>query len=154
MENEIFPARLTETFSDPSQSTQPMSSTLSHISPSPITVRMTASMGRGVFAVRTIIAGEILGEFHTIRLPPHEVTAMARSTLSHFWFEDDDGSAFVVFGWIELVNHNLVPNADRMWRNTPEGEVVTLFASRNIAAGEQVFIDYKFEPKANNPAWA
>jgi hypothetical protein len=42
--------------------------------PPPITIRMTPTMGRGVFATRTIIAGEVLGEFHTIRLPPLEVT--------------------------------------------------------------------------------
>ena len=107
-----------------------------------------------MFAARTIIAGEVLGDFHTIRLPPHEVTEMAGSTLSHFWFEDADGSAFVVLGWIEMVNHDLLPNADRTWRHTPEGDVVTFFATRNISAGEQLFIDYKFEAKAGNPAWA
>jgi hypothetical protein len=121
---------------------------------SPITIRMTPSMGRGVFATRTIIAGEVLGEFHTIRLPPLEVTGMAGSTLSHFWFEDADGSAFIVLGWIEMVNHDLIPNADRTWCNTPEGEVVTLFATRNIASGEQLFIDYKFDATTDNPAWA
>ena len=66
---------------------------------SPILVHMTPAMGRGVFAARAIARGEVLGAFHTIRLPPHEVTAMAATTLSHFWFEDEaDGAAFVVLG--------------------------------------------------------
>ena len=122
---------------------------------SPITVHITPTMGRGVIAARALHEGEVLGQFHSIRLPPHEVVAMAQSTLSHFWFEDDtDGSAFVVLGWIELVNHSLTPNADRSWHHTPEGEVVTVFATRDIAAGEQLFIDYEFEPKADNPVWA
>ena len=60
----------------------------------PITVRMTPTMGRGVFAVRALTEGTVLGEFHSIRLPPDEVASMAGSTLSHFWFEDDsDGAA-------------------------------------------------------------
>lgn len=121
----------------------------------PVTVKMTPTMGRGVFAARTIAQGEVLGAFHTIRLPPHEVAAMAGSTLSHFWFEDDaDGAAFVVLGFIELVNHSLTPNADRSWAPSPEGEIVTLFAARDIAPGEQLFIDYKFDAKPGNPVWA
>lgn len=119
-----------------------------------ITVRMTPGMGRGVFAARDIEAGEMLGSFHTVRLPPAEVKALAGTTLSHYWFEDDDGSAHVVFGWIELINHALTPNADRSWHATPEGEVVTLFATSPIAAGAQLFIDYKFDEAAANPAWA
>jgi len=121
---------------------------------SSITVRRTPTMGRGVFAARAIAHGETLGVFHTIRLPAHEVTAMAGSTLSHFWFEDADGSAFIVLGWIEMINHARTPNADRSWQPTPEGEVVTLFATRDIAVGEQLFIDYKFDAHTSNPAWA
>ncbi|MEQ1697520.1 MAG: SET domain-containing protein-lysine N-methyltransferase, partial [Hyphomicrobiaceae bacterium] len=102
-----------------------------------------------------IAAGEVLGVFHTIQLPPHEVTAMAGSTLSHFWFEDDaDGSAHVVLGWIEMINHALTPNTDRSWAATPEGEVVTVFATRAITQGEQLFIDYRFEAAKEKPVWA
>ena len=121
---------------------------------------MTPTMGRGVFAARLIAAREVLAEFHAIRLPPTDVATM-RATLpnggllSHFWFEDDaDGAAFVVLGWIEMVNHSTTPNMDRKWRVTPEGEVVTVIALRDIAPGEQLFIDYHFEPKADNPSWA
>ena len=116
---------------------------------------MTQTMGRGVFASRDIAAGDVLGEFHSIRLPPEEVRACKGSTLSHFWFEDDaDGAAFVVLGWIELVNHSTAPNADRAWRQSAEGEVVTLYALRPIAAGEQLFIDYRFEAGGEKPVWA
>lgn len=120
-----------------------------------ITVQMTPTMGRGVFAARAIAIGETLGVFHTIHLPAHEVAEMTGSTLSNFWFENDaDGSAFVVLGWIELVNHSLKPNADRSWDGSPEGCVVTVFAASDIAQGEQLFIDYKFDVGAENPAWA
>ena len=122
----------------------------------PITIALTPTMGRGVFAARAIAAGETLGTFHTIWLPPREVMAMKGATLSNFWFEDDeDGSALIVLGFIELINHSTTPNVDRLWLSTPEGEVVTLFALRDIAPGEQLFIDYKFDgDAAANPAWA
>lgn len=121
----------------------------------PVRVRMAPGMGRGVFASRAIRAGEVLGEFHTIRLPANEVAAARGSTLSQFWFEDDaDGSAFLVLGWIELINHSSTPNADRSWRASAEGEVVTLYATHAIAAGEQLFIDYRFDASGEVPDWA
>ena len=118
-------------------------------------VRTTATMGRGVFATRTIAPGEILGLFHAIRLPPAEVAAIRGGVLSRFWFEDDtDGSAFVVFGLIELVNHRPTPNVDRRWRIVAGHDVVELFAIERIAPGEQLFLDYKFEGRADDPHWA
>lgn len=123
--------------------------------PAPVTIALTPTMGRGVFAARHIEHGEELGAFHTIRLPPDEVAAMAGSTLCHFWFEDeDDGAAFIVLGWIELVNHSLTPNIDRSWRTTAEGAVVTVCAIADIAEGQQLFIDYKFDAGPGNPSWA
>ena len=121
----------------------------------PVMVRLTPGMGRGVIAARSIAAGEVMAEFHTIRLPAAEVTAMAGGTLSNYWFEDDtDGSALIVLGWLELVNHSRTPNLNRSWRTTPEGEVVTVVAARDIAKGEQLVIDYRFDPGAHNPSWA
>lgn len=118
-------------------------------------VRMTETMGRGVFVSRPIAAGEVMDTFHTIRIPPDEVRAMVGGTMSRYWFEDDhDGAAFVVLGILELVNHSLSPNADRAWMTTPEGEIVRLVALRDIGVGEQVFIDYRFDGGTGDPPWA
>jgi SET domain-containing protein len=120
----------------------------------------TEHMGRGVFADRPITKGETLAEFHTIKLPPADVAAIAAARpnggeLGQFWFEDDAaGTAFIVLGWLELVNHSSDPNLDRTWRATPEGDVVAVFATRAIAVGEQLFIDYKFVSTEPKPSWA
>jgi hypothetical protein len=124
----------------------------------PIDVRMTETMGRGVFAARAIGTGEVLAEFHTIRLPAAEVAAQraSRATLLNYWFEDDaDGTALLVLGWLELVNHRIPPNCDRIWRTTPTGDVVAVVAVTDIAAADQLFIDYRFDPAAiEKPEWA
>lgn len=118
-------------------------------------IRMTETMGRGVFACAPIAAGEELGTWHTLHIPPTEVSVMAGTEISRFWFEDEaDGGAFVVFGMIELVNHSRDPNCDRRWTMTEAGEVVTLYAIRPIPAGEQLTMDYKFDGKPGDPAWA
>jgi uncharacterized protein len=117
---------------------------------------MTEEMGRGVFAVAPIRANEQIDDvFYTVHIPAEEVRAMAGGTLSRFWFEDDkDGSASFVCGYIELMNHDPVPNIDRSWQKTPAGDVVTLRAIRDIEPGEQLFIDYRFEGGSNEPSWA
>lgn len=117
-------------------------------------IRYTPEMGRGVYAVSAIAAHTVVGEYHALRLPSAEAAAIRGGTLSRFWFEDVDGSASVVFGLIELVNHSLTPNCDRSWHQGPGGEIVRLYAIRDIEAGEQLFIDYKFDGSASDPAWS
>lgn len=122
---------------------------------SALEVRLTETMGRGVFARAQIDQGQVIGRFHALRLPAEEVRAFACGELSRFWFEDDsDGSAFVVFGLIELVNHSPAPNVDRQWHTTAMGPIVELFSLRAIAAGEQLFLDYKFDGGSGDPPWA
>lgn len=119
-----------------------------------LAVRMTPTMGRGVFACRAVPCGAGLGSFYTIEVPAAEVRAMAGGTLSRFWFEDEDGSAAVVLGIVELINHSTTPNVGRRWLSSPEGQVVQIFALRDIAAGEQLFIDYKFDGAPDDPPWS
>lgn len=118
-------------------------------------VRMTTTMGRGLFAREPIAAGENLGTFHTIRIPPDEVKALQGGTLSRFWFEDEaDGSAFIVLGDIELVNHSRTPNCERRWYQEACGELVEFYALRDIAADEQLTMDYEFDGTPDDPEWA
>jgi hypothetical protein len=115
-------------------------------------VRMTASMGRGVFTLQPIATGEVLGRFHTIRFPAEQVRRIAGSLLADYWFEDDgDGSASMALGFIELVNHGSEPNVDRRWERTASGEEVELYALTPIAAGAQLIMDYRF-PDGRVPA--
>ncbi|MDX2258950.1 MAG: SET domain-containing protein-lysine N-methyltransferase [Hyphomicrobiaceae bacterium] len=122
----------------------------------PVEVRLVPGMGRGVFATADIAAGEVLGLFHTIHLPAGEVRAAAGGVLSTFWFEDDaDGSAYVVLGFIELLNHSArAPNLERRWIAGEAGSMVELYALRDIAAGEQLKIDYRFAGGSDDPPWA
>ena len=118
-------------------------------------IRAIPGMGRGVFATASLKEGESLGAFCTIHIPSAEVASMAGGTLSHYWFEDDaDGAAFIVLGFIELINHSIRPNMDRRWAKTELGDVVELYCLRAIAAGEQLLIDYRFEGKPADPPWA
>ena len=121
-----------------------------------IVVKMTATMGRGVFAARPINTGDILDDiFYTIEVPPHERESLTGATPSRFWFENDaEGTALLALGYISLLNHSLSPNIDPCWHLRPEGQVVQLRAIKDIAAGEQLFIDYRFDGDMSDPVWA
>jgi uncharacterized protein len=116
-----------------------------------VDVRMTETMGRGVFAREKIPAGSKLGEFFTLRIEPIETPTIAASPIGHFWFEDDtDGAAYVVFGWLSLINHAEKPNISRIWSNVGLGWQVAIEAARDVAPGEQLFIDYGFDKSRAN----
>lgn len=118
-------------------------------------VRMTNTMGRGVFARAPVAEGELLGTFHSICIPPAEVPPLVGTTLSRFWFEDEaDGSALLALGEIEFVNHSRTPNCEQRWRDGVGGAVVEFYALRAIAAGEQLTMDYEFDGGPDDPDWA
>jgi hypothetical protein len=93
-------------------------------------IKRTETMGRGVFAERYYACGEALGEFHTLPL-----------SVADYAYEGAGGPALVL-GWPSLLNHSGTPNVDREFYTTTQGEMAIFFATRKIAAGEQLFIDY------------
>ncbi|MFZ4807371.1 MAG: SET domain-containing protein-lysine N-methyltransferase [Hyphomicrobiaceae bacterium] len=115
-------------------------------------VALAGDMGRGVFADRAVAAGEVLGSFYTIHICAAERPAALQTALRDFIFFDEDGSAEVVLGWLSLVNHGQ-PNIVKSWRATQLGPVVTVTAARDLAAGEQLYFDYQFDP-GTEPDWA
>lgn len=112
-----------------------------------ISIRMTDGMGRGVFSTEHIKAGTWLGTFHTLPVALEKAEALADHV-----FVGDDGGASVVFGWLSLVNHGPA-NIENLWSVSDVGEVVRVRATRDIAAGEQLFFDYRFDP-GTAPDWA
>ena len=121
-----------------------------------IVVRMTETMGRGVFAARAIKAGEFLDDiFYTIEIAAPERERLKGATPSRFWFEnDEDGTALIALGYVSLMNHSTTPNFQCCWDVAAEGQTVRLRALRDLTAGEQLFFDYRFDAGDDHPEWA
>lgn len=111
-----------------------------------IDVRSSPIHGRGVFAVRPIRRG---ATFHTAHLLPfgcEQAEALSRTTAASYVFhiEDcgDDGSAVtgIALSPISFVNHQRPASA--AFTVDPATRTISFSALRDIAADEEITIDY------------
>ncbi|MCP3713640.1 SET domain-containing protein-lysine N-methyltransferase [Paraburkholderia sp. CNPSo 3274] len=112
-----------------------------------VTVRQSIIHGKGVFALRPLVAGERIFEYKGF------VTTWTEAARFHRWREEA-GHTFL-FGLSDgrvidgarggngarWLNHACVANCEAI----EEGERVFIDAARDIAPGEELFIDYALE---------
>jgi hypothetical protein len=98
-----------------------------------------ARRGRGVFAAREFREDEVIEVCPTIELPRRE----AKGVLADYVFDSirGDGTVVVSLGYGMLYNHSEAPNVEY---DQAHG-VVTFYAARDIARGEELTITYGSE---------
>lgn len=105
-----------------------------------IEIRLSKGKGRGVFAKHSIDRGAVIE-----RVPLLFVTwkQVEDSELAHYVFDWNTRKAVLALGYGSLYNHSFQPNAryDDVGRHTKE-----FTALRNIAAGEEITINYNGDP--------
>src|SRR5262245_21448399 len=108
-------------------------------------VRDAGAMGRGVFAGRRIRKGELIEACPVVLLSSSDEMKLTGTTLDHYLFAWGDGAqgACLVLGLGSLYNHSAAPNAVAC--RDEEATRMEFVALRDIAAGEQVFVDYQWE---------
>jgi len=116
-----------------------------------IRVRYIRGKGRGVFARRPIEEGEIIERVPVIVLPVGQVgDDPGRHELAAYVFEWGRGTVALALGYGSLYNHSYEPNA----RYEDRGVRTKLFvALREIAAGEEITVNYNGEPGDRSPVW-
>ncbi|VTT99156.1 lysine methyltransferase : Uncharacterized protein OS=Methanosarcina acetivorans (strain ATCC 35395 / DSM 2834 / JCM 12185 / C2A) GN=MA_1679 PE=4 SV=1: SET [Gemmataceae bacterium] len=104
-------------------------------------VRKVRGMGRGVFAGRAFRKGEVIEVCPVVRIEPTPTGSLG--SLDHYVFKwGTNGSLAVALGYGSLYNHSAVANA-RFSPRLAKDDIV-FRASRDIAAGEQILIDYEW----------
>jgi SET domain-containing protein len=116
-----------------------------------IEVRPIKGKGRGVFARRLIHGGEVIERVPVLVLPVGETrTATGPTRMSGYCFEWGRGTVALALGYGSLYNHSYRPNA----RYDDESEQAKVFrAIRDIAAGEEIVVNYNGEPGDETPVW-
>lgn len=99
--------------------------------------RSTIGVGRGVFASRSIARGEVVETCPMLIVDDEQGEALAVGAEGYV-FDWGDGATALALGYGSLYNHSFTPNATTL--ETPDELVVT--ALRDIAAGEEIFINY------------
>jgi len=116
-----------------------------------IEVKQIKGKGRGVFARRLIPDGEVIERVPVLVLLVAETrTASGPTRMSGYCFEWGRGTVAVALGYGSLYNHSYQPNA----RYDDEGGQTKVFrAIRDIAAGEEIVVNYNGEPEDETPVW-
>ncbi|MDQ1698184.1 MAG: uncharacterized protein QOG34_47 [Frankiaceae bacterium] len=116
--------------------------------PPRVVVRRSPIHGRGLFANRDIATGEDVIEFGGALVPWSRVRLhreRSGETAAHtFLFDVGDG--LVIDGGrngnsARWINHSCEPNCEAVL----DGHRVLIVAARDIAAGEELFLDYQLE---------
>ncbi len=112
-----------------------------------IEIRRVRGKGRGVFARRPIEEGEVIETCPVLVLPASSVEDFSEG-LGAYVFEWGRGSLALALGYGSLYNHSYRPNA----RYADLADRTKLFtAIRDIAAGEEITVNYNGEPGDRTP---
>ena len=109
--------------------------------------------GRGVFAVAPIAEGEIFERAPVIISPDTEWANLEKTTLYHYcfaWGPQLEHTA-IGLGYASLYNHSYTPNATYI--RQLEDLLIHFIALRNIAAGEELTVNYNNNPASREPVW-
>lgn len=122
-----------------------MAAMLPEIQASLVEVRQSPLHGRGLYADQPIPVGTVIGVYPILILSEADTARLKGTRLYHYVFyidESADGAmrAAVAFGPISMCNHS--PSANGAFRVDAANETVTLIANRDIAADEEILIDY------------
>jgi SET domain-containing protein len=101
-------------------------------------------MGRGVFAARAFRPGEVIEICPVVPLPRSQSRKCEGEALDLYVFEWPRRGypSAVVLGYGSLYNHSCEANA--RFTPRPAADTMVFRATRPIAAGEQIFIDYEW----------
>lgn len=104
-----------------------------------IEVRPSPGKGRGVFATRSFIAGEMVERAPVLALRPEDVDAATATVLGSYVF-GWRGTVAVGLGFASVYNHAWDPSL-HYYKRFDDG-VLEFVAARDIAAGEELTINY------------
>lgn len=115
-----------------------------------VSVRTAKGKGRGVFARRNIRKGELIERVPVVVLPVSAfVGGWENETLNRYFYVWTKNSVAVSLGYGSIYNHSYEPNA--IYDHDYRGRRLLYIAYRDIAAGDEITVNYNYDPKDKDP---
>lgn len=105
-------------------------------------IKNTKKLGRGVFAAKNIPANVLIESAPILLMPYIEVPNC--SILDLYCYGWNDENIAIALGYGGLYNHNFKPNV--FYQNNFEKNVIEFYTIKKIRKGQQLFIDYGYNP--------
>jgi SET domain-containing protein len=118
-----------------------------------IEVDRTEGMGKGVFARQAIGAGRIIETAPVIVMSEEERVFLDRTRLHDYIFEwgDNKDQCCMALGLVPLYNHSYESNCE--YEMDYENDLIHIRTVRDIAVGEELFINYNGDWNDQRPVW-
>ncbi|MEH2241477.1 SET domain-containing protein [Nostoc sp.] len=107
--------------------------------------------GRGVFAQKRFLKGEIIERAPVVVIPAEQVEFLDKTILGNYYYDWENQAAAIALGLMSLFNHSYDPNTYYV-KKFAEGEV-ELIAYRDIETGEEITANYNGSPEDISPIW-
>ena len=116
-----------------------------------VVIKDTEHKGRGVFAVKQFVAGEIIETCPVIYIAPKERTYLEKTILAYYiypWTSTRCG--IMVLGYGSIYNHSFTPNAK--WEQDFKEKTMIYRATKTIQIGEEILVNYNgYDKDAQKP---
>lgn len=110
-----------------------------------VSVKKVKGMGRGLFATKDLRKGELVETSPVVILDKQSSRRIYGTNLASYVFAWGRDKVAIALGMGSLFNHSAEPNVD--WGPKLKKNIITFKANRAIKKGEQLFIDYGYDPK-------
>jgi uncharacterized protein len=119
-----------------------------------VLVKESPSRGRGIFAARRFLAGEVIEVCPVIALSSDDAAKLDDTHLYNYYFgwgAENKGAA-IALGFGSLYNHSYDPNA--AYRKSEADSTISIIAVKPIAPDEEILIKYNYgNVEDGGPLW-
>ena len=129
----------------------PMSQGQPPSAPPGLCIAEVPGRGRGVVAARAFRAGEVIERAPVVVFLREQVRPLEGTLLDDYWFWWDETHNALALGSGSLYNHACPANA-RFVRDEA-ARVLVFVAVRDVAAGEELTVNYHGDPADERPVW-
>jgi|CXWL01.1.fsa_nt_gi SET domain-containing protein len=100
---------------------------------------------RGVFALKDFNVGEVIEVSPIILLPMEDQVSIEKTKLRLYYFDLTDTHFAIVLGYGSLYNHSY--NSNARYNLSIKRKTMEIKAILPIKKGEEIFINYNWDPK-------
>jgi len=112
-----------------------------------------SKVGRGVFATKSYLKGELVEVSPIIRLNKEDTLKIDDTDLYNYYYSwgNENDQAAIALGYGSLFNHSYSPNMKYIKQITKKE--IHFIALRNIEKSEQLLINYNGDPSSKKKLW-
>ena len=109
-------------------------------------IKNTKTMGRGVFANQAFKKKQLVEESHCISCNAEDDQTLQNTGLRFYVFSDGGDGCVLALGNGSLFNHDRGLRTNVTYQYDEKRNMMKFYATRSIRKGEQLFINYGYNP--------